>query len=265
MNLVQAVLTIKDAVDLLKSLIFSPNIIDILTIAITFLLGGIAGFVNFAKVFHESTWTLIKSSPCLVYILFSGFITSIAYSLIIASEMKIFGFYAINHPYLLAFLIGLAGFSIIISLIPDTNTIDRKGSQGISSFIINTQSFLFHRYAVQRDKILRPIIRSAMKDIPSNRLKEFVYSCTSIISDGDQERGEKLGQKISEHFKSSLNSETLKTQVGVEVAKVMGPQIVSQVAEDLVKDFSLDENRKEALKLEAKIRELNQLIGEEVE
>ncbi len=252
-----------DLVTIIKSVVNHPTIAHTISLGIAFLCGCIAGFVNFANNFHVSICELLRSFPCLAYMLFSGLITILAYSCVLASNMVIFGFSVSTHPYLSACMIGLAGYSLLTTVIPKSVSSDKDGSKGISSFITNTQSFLYHRYIIERDATLRPDVCKAMKNVPIDRIKEFIYSCTAISIESDKIKGNIIGKQIAEHLKSPLNQTMLKTQIGVDIAKFLGLQAVKEIAAAFADDNQLDKDVGKVTELEDKIALLNRLMAEE--
>jgi hypothetical protein len=195
---------------------------------------------------------LISSSEVVLYCIASGCISLFAYNLAKAMRIDVSGLSFNEHPVVLAVIVGITGQDLILSLFPTQNE-NSRFLNGFMSFIYAIRDWPFYRYSIKRNLRLLPQVATIMPNVPYEQLHELISSCIGITRGISDEDSSLLIDRIKE-IDSTYNSDPQKkNDIGLEIAKVIGINLLKQVAEQLQQDSQLDVSIEELNRAMAKI------------
>jgi len=227
--------------------------------ALSFLLGCLVGYCKFAIQFKDSLKKLIFEPEVIIFMLASGAISLFAFFLAVALNISIAGLSFSHHSIITSVVVGISAQDIIFSIFP-ANSNSEKISVSFASLINNLKHLPFHHYAIKRNRRLIPEVAKIMPAIPYEKLQELISSCFIISKSISDEDCTFLISRIKEITSYYSSNDQKKFDVGLEIAKLLGIELLSEVAKNLPKDDDLDEKLHE---LDEGIKQIKQIGGDD--
>lgn len=202
---------------------------------ISFVLGSFVGYCKFAIQFRDSLKKLILEPEVIMFMLASGSISLFAFYLALALNITIAGLSFNEHRSIIAVLVGISAQDLIFSFFP-ANGNSEKISMSFTSLINNIKHLPFHHYAIKRNKRLLPDVAKLMPLIAYEQLQELISSCFIISKSINDEDCNFLISRIKEITTYYSSNDQKKLDVSLEIAKLLGIDLLTEVANTLQKD-----------------------------
>lgn len=224
-----------------KAILFNPLIENVISTAIAFTIGVVAGFVTFSNDFTDELCAIVRSLSCWAFALYSGFLSALAFSLVYVIDIKILSLSVSDHPYILSFIIGAIGYTVMTSKFLLSATSDTDTSKAINIIFKKTQTILYHHYAISQNTQLRPTVYQIMSQVNDDNIWEFSRRCIKMAKGINEEKGNQLGESYRELNESSANPSEYKVELGLDLAKIIGIPLLEQIASE-IRDLSLSDD-----------------------
>ncbi len=234
-----------------QAFVYAPMVQAFLAPCLAFFIGGLVGLVLFINDFTDKPMVVLRSWPCHMYAVYNGTLAVIAFKVLETFEIHILSLSISDHPYLLAVLIGGVGFALITSYRPDQSEADKKVSIVLQILFQKIHAVLYHQYGIIRNTKLRPLVSEIMNNVDDSNVWEFARKCVLQAIDVNGEKGNALGESYKRYKESSLQPGAHKVEIGMDLAKVIGVQLLSQIAEEM----------KDAPSLKDDIQSLEEIIA----
>ena len=102
--------------------------------------------------------------------------------------------------------------------------------------------------------ILRPKVWDIIKDIDDSSFYDFSVRCIHLAKGISAEKGASLGETYSQYKETSFEAQDYKCAVAIDIAKIIGIDLLDQVAKEVKKQPSISQD---ILQLENKLKELD--------
>jgi hypothetical protein len=232
--------TINNFFDFISRYFFALN--PIWPYLITFLSGSLAGIVTFASDFTDKPKVLIKSGWCRAYSLFNGAMATLIFIILDALNIKIMTLSFSNDRILLSALVGLMWYNILSSSILSTNESDIETSKSLTNIFLRTKKYFYHHYSMNQMTILRPIVWDIVKGIDDEEFYEFTIKCVFLARGISADKGDSLGNIYRQYKESSANVSDYKTSISIDIAKIVGVNLLRQVALEIKEEPRIGSN-----------------------
>ena len=200
--------------------------------SVSFLAGAIAGVVTFASDFTDKPRVLFKSGWCWAYAIFNGGMAVLIFSVLRRLDIQILSLSFSDAQLLLAAIVGVSWFKFLTSSWFNDEA-GSLSSQSLTGLFLKTKKYLYHHYSMNQMTILRPKVWDIIKDIDDSSFYDF---------------------SVSQYKETSFEAQDYKCAVAIDIAKIIGIDLLDQVAKEVKKQPSISQD---ILQLENKLKELD--------
>ena len=220
---------------------------------VSFLAGAGAGVVTFANDFTDKPKVLFKSGWCWAYALFNGGMAVLIFSILRRLDIQILSLPFNDAQLLLSAIVGVSWFKFLTSTW-FSNESGTLSSQSLAGLFLKTKKYLYHHYSMNQMTILRPKVWDIIKDIDESSFYEFSVRCIHLAKGISAEKGAALGESYSQYKESSVEVQDYKSAVSIDIAKIIGTDLLEQVAKEVKSQPSISQD---ILQLDNRLQELD--------
>lgn len=217
----------------IQGMLFDNDTITILSPLLAGFVGGFAGIITFIHDFFDKPKKIICSVYCQLFAIYSGLVSMVSFLLLNKLDIKLLSISISEHPYLLALVIGFTGSALLFSSLQNSTNSDKETSKAMMLLFENCRKLLYSLYSRAQTTSLRPQVWEVVKNIPNECYWEFSLRCINTAKDINEEKGNALGETYHKNKENSINPASYNCEIGVAIAKIIGIDLLKQVAQEV--------------------------------